>query len=69
MTQLYPRLRSVRKALDPNNPHADTWWKAIVKELKNLDEVVSFGDAGPTDRGTKIKCVFRVSFDNDMKLK
>ena len=37
--------------------------------MKNLDEVVSFGDAGPTDRGTKIKCVFRVSFDNDMKLK
>ena len=69
MTQLYPRPRSVREALDPNNPHADTWWEAIVKELKNLDEAGTFGDAGPTGRGTKTKFVFRVSFDNDMKLK
>ena len=61
--------KSVREALDPNNPHATTWWDAIVKELKNLDEAGTFGEAGPTGRGTKTKFVFRVSYDNDMKLK
>ena len=37
--------------------------------MKNLDEAGTFGDAGSTGCGTKIKFVFIVSFDNDMKLK
>jgi hypothetical protein len=39
-----------------------------VIELKNLDEAGTFGDAGPTGRGAKTKLVFRVSYDNEMKL-
>ena len=61
--------KTVNEALDPGNPHAAIWWDAIVKELTNLDEAGTFGPAGPTGRGTKTKFVFRVSYDNDMKLK
>ena len=61
--------KNVREALDPNNPHRQTWWDAIVKELTNLDEAGTFGPAGPKGRGAKTKLIFRVTFDNEMKLK
>ena len=67
--KLPPTPKNVKEALDPANENAAVWWDAIVKELKNLDEACTFGTAGPTGRGAKTKLVFRVSYDNEMKLK
>jgi hypothetical protein len=66
---LPPTPKSVSEALHPSNPWRLVWWDAIYKELSNIDEAGVFGDCPPNGRGMKTKVAFRVSYDNDLKLK
>jgi hypothetical protein len=68
--KLPPNPKNLGEAVSKDNPHRDEWLKALEKEMVQMEERESFEVADEqTGRGMKSKLVFRVSYDNDYKLK
>ncbi len=67
---LPPQPSTLQEALSKSNPHWKEWQTALWKEIGQLEERGSFQVADEqTGRGMKTRLLFRVSYDNDYKLK
>ena len=67
---LPPNPKNLDDAVRADNPHRDEWIEALRKEIEQMEKRGSFIEATEqTGRGMKSKLVFRVSYDNDYKLK
>ena len=68
--ELPPNPKNLEDAIKADNPHREDWMKALEKEISQMESRGSFVEADEqTGRGMKSKLVFRVSYDNDYKLK
>ncbi len=67
---LPPQPSNLQEALSKSNPHWKEWQTALWKEIGQLEERGSFQVADEqSGRGMKTRLLFRVSYDNDYKLK
>ena len=67
---LPPNPKTLSEAVSLSNPYKDQWIEAVRKELRQMEDRESFEEAEEqTGRGMKTKLIYRVSYDNEYKLK